>query len=43
MENISYHVPFYVVNGGIATSGHSADLTAGKVGIFERATFSVAT
>lgn len=43
MENISYHIPFYVVNGGIATSGHSADLTAGKVGIFDRATFSVAT
>jgi len=43
MENNSYHVPFYVVTGGIATSGHSADLTAGKVGIFDRATFSVAT
>lgn len=43
MENLSYHIPFYVVNGGVATSGHSADLTAGKVGIFDRATFSVAT
>lgn len=43
MENNSYHVPFYVVTGGVATSGHSADLTAGKVGIFDRATFSVAT
>lgn len=43
MENNSYHVPFYVVTGGIATSGHSADLTAGKVGLFDRATFSVAT
>ncbi len=43
MENNSYHVPFYVVTGGVATSGHSADLTAGKIGIFDRATFSVAT
>jgi hypothetical protein len=43
MENFSYHVPCYVVTGGIATSGHSADLTAGKVGIFDRNTFSVAT
>ena len=43
MENNSYHVPFYVVTGGVATSGHSADLGAGKVGIYDRATFSVAT
>lgn len=44
MENSSgYHVPFYVVTGGVATSGHSADLTPGKVGIFDRQTFSVAT
>lgn len=43
MENNSYHVPFYVVTGGVATSGHSADLTAGKVGLFDRATFNVAT
>jgi hypothetical protein len=43
MENYSYHVPFYVVTGGIATSGHSADLTAGKVGLYDRSTFSVAT
>lgn len=43
MENYSYHVPFYVVNGGIATSGHSADLKPGQVGLFDRNTFSVAT
>lgn len=43
MENFSYHVPFYVVTGGVATSGHSADLTGGKVGLFDRQTFSVAT
>jgi hypothetical protein len=43
MENFSYHIPFYVVTGGIATSGHSSDLTAGKVGLFDRQTFSVAT
>lgn len=43
MENNSYHVPFYVVTGGIATSGHSSDLTSGRVGLFDRATFSVAT
>lgn len=43
MENYSYHVPFYVVTGGVATSGHSADLIGGKVGLYDRATFSVAT
>jgi hypothetical protein len=43
MENYSYHVPFYVVTGGVATSGHSADLTAGRVGLYDRSTFSVAT
>jgi len=43
MENFSYHVPFYVVNGGVATSGHSADLKPGQVGLFDRNTFSVAT
>jgi hypothetical protein len=43
MENFSYHVPFYVVTGGIATSGHSSDLPGGKVGLYDRQTFSVAT
>jgi len=43
MENFSYHVPFYVVNGGVATSGHSSDLPAGQVGLFDRANFNVAT
>lgn len=43
MENFSYHVPFYVVNGGVATSGHSADLKPGQIGLFDRNTFSVAT
>lgn len=43
MENFSYHIPFYIVNSGIATTGHSADLTPGKVGVFDRTTFSVAT
>lgn len=43
MENFSYHVPFYVVTGGVATSGHSSELTAGRVGLFDRQTFSVAT
>lgn len=43
MENFSYHVPFYVVNGGIATSGHSSELKPGQVGLFDRSTFSVAT
>lgn len=43
MENFSYHVPFYVVNGGVATAGHSADLKPGQVGLFDRNTFSVAT
>ena len=43
MENFSYHVPVYVVTGGVATSGHSSDLAAGQVGIFDRSTWSVAT
>lgn len=43
MENFSYHVPFYVVTGGIDTAGHSSELTAGQVGLFDRSTFSVAT
>ncbi len=43
MENFSYHVPFYVVNGGVATSGHSADLKPGQIGLYDRSTFSVAT
>lgn len=43
MENYSYHIPFYVVTGGIATSGHSSELTSGKVGLYDRNTFSVAT
>lgn len=43
MENFSYHVPFYVVTGGIDLSGYSSELSAGQVGLFDRATFSVAT
>lgn len=43
MENYSYHVPFYVVTGGVATSGHSSELNPGAVGLFDRSTFSVAT
>lgn len=43
MENFSYHVPFYVVNGGIATSGHSSELKGSQLGLFDRSTFSVAT
>lgn len=43
MENFSYHAPVYVVTGGIDTSGHSSELAAGQVGLFDRATFSVAT
>lgn len=43
MENFSYHLPFYVVTGGVATSGHSSDLTSGKVGLYDRQTWSVAT
>lgn len=43
MENFSYHVPVYVVTGGVDLSGYSADLTPGQVGLFDRATFSVAT
>lgn len=43
MENFSYHVPFYVVTGGVKLSGHSSELTAGAVGLYDRNTFSVAT
>lgn len=43
MENFSYHVPFYVVTGGVATTGHSSELPGGKVGLYDRQTFSVAT
>jgi hypothetical protein len=43
MENFSYYVPVYVANAGVATSGHSADLRGGQVGLFDRDTFSVAT
>lgn len=43
MENFSYHVPFYVVTGGVDLAGHSSELTAGQVGLFDRSTFSVAT
>ncbi len=43
MENFTYHVPFYVVTGGVATTGHSSDLTAGQVALIDRQTWSVAT
>jgi len=43
MENFSYHVPFYVVTGGVDLAGHSSELTSGQVGLFDRSTFSVAT
>jgi hypothetical protein len=43
MENFSYHVPFYVVTGGIKLDGHSSELTPGQVGLFDRSTWSVAT
>lgn len=43
MENFEYHVPFYVVTGGVDQAGHSSDLKGGQVGLFDRATFSVAT
>lgn len=43
MENFSYHVPVYVVTGGIKLSGHSSELNAGGVGLYDRKTFSVAT
>lgn len=43
MENFSYHIPFYVVTGGVKTSGHSSELVGGAVGLYDRQTFSVAT
>lgn len=43
MENFSYHVPVYVVDSGVATSGHSADMSSKKVGIFNRSNFNVTT
>lgn len=43
MENFRYHLPFYVVTGGIDQAGHSSELGKGQVGLFDRNTFSVAT
>lgn len=43
MENFSYHVPFYVVTGGVDLEGHSSELKGGQIGLFDRSTFSVAT
>lgn len=43
MENFSYHVPVYVVTGGIDLDGHVSELPSGGVGVYDRATFSVAT
>ncbi len=43
MENFSYHVPTYLVTGGVATSGHSSTIGAGEVGLVDRQTWSVAT
>lgn len=43
MENYSYHIPFYVVTGGIKLSGHSSELTSGEVGLFDVNTWSIAT
>lgn len=43
MENFSYHVPVYIATGGIATQGHSSELTSGKIGLIDRQTWSVAT
>ena len=39
MENFSYHVPFYVVTGGVDQAGHSSELTSGQVGLFDRTTY----
>lgn len=43
MENFSYHVPVYVVTGGVDTAGHLSDIASGQVGLFDRSTWSVAT
>lgn len=43
MENFSYHVPFYVVTGGVDLAGHSSELAPGQIGLFDRQNFSVAT
>lgn len=43
MENFSYHVPTYIVTGGVATSGHSSTITAGQISLIDRQTWSVAT
>ena len=43
MENFSYHVPVYLVTGGVATQGHSSTIGAGAVGLVDRQTWSVAT
>lgn len=43
MENFSYHVPFYVVTNGVATSGYTSELAGGQVGLFDRQTWAVST
>jgi hypothetical protein len=43
MENVSYHVPVYIVDSGVATSGHSSDMTTKQVGLFNRLNFNVST
>lgn len=41
MDNYSYHLPFYIVTGGVATQGQSSDLASGQVGLFDVQTWGV--
>lgn len=41
--NYEFNYPIYVATGGVATSGHTADLVAGQIGVFDRQTWNVAT
>lgn len=42
MENNSYHIPF-LVSGDVATTGHTSDMAAKDIGLFNRSNFNVST
>lgn len=41
--NYEFGLPIFVVNNGVATSGHTKDLVSGQASIFDRQTWNVAT
>lgn len=43
MHNQEYSYPVFMVNSGIATSGHKSDIAPGQLGLFSRNTYNVVT